>query len=114
MAADNKLDTLVAAGATSWCIRTVPILLLGNQTGRLNRSLCRGSGSSQQFKSTEDGLFSLPYLAWTTEGGTHLRFGARWDDVDQYYTFPSIAIARPFRTRIVGARLERRLVLCLG
>jgi hypothetical protein len=34
------------------------------------------------------------YLAWTTEEGIHIRFGFRYDDVDQYYDFPSFTIKR--------------------
>jgi hypothetical protein len=34
----------------------------------------------------------LPYFAITTGGGWHFRIGCRWDDVDHYYVFPSIAV----------------------
>lgn len=34
------------------------------------------------------------YLAFTTAGGRHFRIGARWDDVDNYVTFPTIATKR--------------------
>ena len=34
------------------------------------------------------------YLAWTTQEGIHIRFGFRYDDVDQYYDFPSFTIKR--------------------
>jgi hypothetical protein len=34
------------------------------------------------------------YLAWTTPEGLHLRFGFRYDDVDQVYEFPSFTIKR--------------------
>jgi hypothetical protein len=36
----------------------------------------------------------LPYVALTTSEGLHFRFGARWDDVDHYYTFPTFALYR--------------------
>lgn len=34
------------------------------------------------------------YFAFTTKKGLHFRIGARWDDVDNYVEFPSIAIKR--------------------
>ena len=37
------------------------------------------------------------YFAFTTKGGTHVRFGARWDDIDRYVTFPSAAIKRDIK-----------------
>lgn len=34
------------------------------------------------------------YFAFTTRGGTHFRIGARWDDVDGYVEWPSVAVKR--------------------
>lgn len=31
------------------------------------------------------------YIAYTTKSGIHFRLGARWDDVDSYTQWPSIA-----------------------
>ena len=36
----------------------------------------------------------LPYFAVTARAGYHLRIGARWDDVDGYYTFPTFAMKK--------------------
>lgn len=35
-----------------------------------------------------------PYAALTTKSRWNFHIGARWDDVDNYYTFPSIKIGR--------------------
>lgn len=35
-----------------------------------------------------------PYFALTTSAGWHFRIGARYDDVDLYYTMPSIAFKK--------------------
>ncbi len=35
-----------------------------------------------------------PYFATTTQDGWHFRIGARWDDVDKYYEFPSFKIGK--------------------
>lgn len=34
------------------------------------------------------------YFEFTTAGGLHFRIGARWDDVDDYVEWPSVAIKR--------------------
>jgi len=41
-----------------------------------------------------DGPWYALYFAFTTKGGMHFRVGARWDDVDDYVEFPSVAIKR--------------------
>ena len=38
------------------------------------------------------GEIPLPYIAITTKGGWHARFGFRWDDIDGYYAFPDFTI----------------------
>ncbi len=35
--------------------------------------------------------FYWPYWAWTSGTGMHYRAGVRWDDVDKFYVFPSLA-----------------------
>jgi len=47
-----------------------------------------------QISKFPDGPWYAWYFAFTTKGGTHFRIGARWDDVDSYTEFPSIAIKR--------------------
>lgn len=39
------------------------------------------------------GPFFLPYVAYTTSTGWHMRLGMRWDDVDHFY-IPSAALHR--------------------
>ncbi|MBI4459997.1 MAG: hypothetical protein HY648_08060 [Acidobacteria bacterium] len=95
----------IPRSATSWCLEHPPIQILGNQRQRAAAKdgtlgpkpiplPGRWQVSVVQIKKGWP-LF-LPYIAWTSKGGTHFRLGARWDDVDHYYTFPSIALARPF------------------
>lgn len=92
----------IPRSATSWCIDEAPVQLLGNQkekavarNGAVGPKPIPGPGewqmSAVQLKNGWP-LF-LPYFAFTTKGGTHLRIGCRWDDVDHYYTFPSFALA---------------------
>jgi hypothetical protein len=92
----------IPRSATSWCIPQAPILLLGNQRGRAAALDGRigpkpvpqpGEWQVSVVQLKRDWPLFLPYVAWTTKDGTHFRFGARWDDIDHYYTFPSIAIA---------------------
>ncbi len=94
----------IPRSATSWCIAQAPILLLGNQKGRARAQDGRigpkpvpepGEWQVSMVRLKRDWPLFLPYIAWTKKDGTHFRFGARWDDVDHYYTFPSIAIATP-------------------
>ena len=35
-----------------------------------------------------------PYFAVTTKGRWHFRIGARWDDVDHYFQFPTFTIKK--------------------
>lgn len=49
---------------------------------------------SWQFSYFPLGPWFAWYFAFTTKGGIHFRIGARWDDVDDYVEFPSIAIKR--------------------
>lgn len=52
----------------------------------------RGSWQISRFPGAPWYVRWLPlYLAFTTKGGRHFRIGARWDDVDNYTTFPTIA-----------------------
>ncbi|MBL0058549.1 MAG: hypothetical protein IPP35_05485 [Elusimicrobia bacterium] len=74
-----------------------PKMLLGNQVSQEEGSPKPiGEPGSFQFSRYPDlpiPLSWLPlYLAVTTSGGTHFRLGARWDDVDAYTQFPSVAI----------------------
>lgn len=42
-------------------------------------------------KIREDIPWYVPYVTFTTNQGWHFRLGIRWDDVDNYYVFPSAA-----------------------
>ncbi len=42
-----------------------------------------------------DGPWWAWYFAFTLPNGWHVRLGARWDDVDRYVEWPSVAIRRP-------------------
>jgi len=59
----------------------------------------RGSWQVSRYPNGYNGMLfktilrKLPiYFAFTTRSGIHFRIGARWDDVDDYVTFPVIAI----------------------
>jgi len=55
----------------------------------------RGSWQISRYPTASWFLRRLPlYFACTTRSGVHFRIGARWDDVDDYVTFPVIAIKR--------------------
>lgn len=47
-----------------------------------------------QLSHFPDGPCYAWYFALTTRAGFHFRIGARWDDVDGYVEWPSIAIKR--------------------
>jgi hypothetical protein len=52
----------------------------------------RGSWQVSRFPGAPGPLKYLPlYVAFTTKSGRHFRIGARWDDVDNYVTFPTVA-----------------------
>lgn len=52
----------------------------------------KGSWQVSRFPDSPSALKFLPlYLAFTTKTGRHFRVGARWDDVDNYVQFPTIA-----------------------
>jgi hypothetical protein len=92
----------IPRSATSWCIDRPPHLILGNQ--REQSTAPNGARGPKPIPSRGEWQVSavqlrpgwpvfLPYIAFTTPGGTHVRIGCRWDDVDHYYTFPTLAIA---------------------
>ncbi len=77
--------------ATSWCLVEPPLMLLGNQ----KNSLPLPEKGSWQFSIViikKNWPFVLPYFALTTKTGLHFRIGCRWDNIDHYYVFPSIAL----------------------
>jgi hypothetical protein len=47
-----------------------------------------------QISRFPEGPFFAWYFAFTTRSGGHFRIGARWDDVDNYVEFPTLAIKR--------------------
>jgi hypothetical protein len=81
------------ATAFSW---GKPSLLVGNQNNSFEGSPKpigeRGSFQISRYPELPPPLCWLPlYFAFTTHNGIHLRFGARWDDIDEYTQFPSLA-----------------------
>lgn len=88
---------------TSWCAWEPPRKLAGNQKSN-SVSLAGKSGPKPV---PEPGTWQisvvrlkhriplfLPYAAYTTKNRVHVRLGCRWDDVDHYYVFPSIAVKK--------------------
>lgn len=76
-----------------------PAMLLGNQKsyeyGSPKPIGERGSFQISRYPELPFPLSLAPlYFSFTTPGGTHGRFGARWDDVDFYVNLPSMAIKR--------------------
>lgn len=53
-----------------------------------------GDRGTWQVSRYPDGPWWAWYFAFTTSGGLHFRVGARYDDVDDYTDFPSIAVKR--------------------
>lgn len=73
-----------------------PRLLVGNQNtwyeGAPKPVGEKGTFQISRYPDLPPPLCWLPlYFAVTTPNGVHLRLGARWDDVDAYVQFPSIA-----------------------
>lgn len=73
-----------------------PQLLVGNQNtwyeGAPKPVGEKGTFQISRYPDLPPPLCWLPlYFAVTTPNGIHLRLGARWDDVDAYVQFPSIA-----------------------
>ncbi len=57
-------------------------------------------GTSPEAKPIPDSGWELLwplYFAARSKGGWYIRIGIRWDDVDQYYTWPSFTI-KHFKT----------------
>ena len=76
-----------------------PALMAGNQNhwqeGSPKPIGERGTFQISRFPDLPPPLCWVPlYFAATTPGGVHVRLGARWDDVDAYVQFPSIALKR--------------------
>ena len=90
--------------ATSWCMQEPPVQLLGNQKS----TAVTPAGKRGPKPIPEPGTWQLSgmrlhinfpiyiptYVAITTKNRFHFRIGARWDDVDHYYVFPSIALKK--------------------
>jgi len=87
--------------ATSFCFVEPPIQILGNQDFNypgLNNKMgpkpipLPGQWQFTIVQEKKGWPLYLPYFAFTTKGGIHFRIGARWDDIDNYYVFPSFGI----------------------
>ena len=81
-----------------------PVMVWGNQV-EFEKGSPKPIGEARSFQVSRYPALPLPfkwiplYVAVTTPGGTHLRLGARWDDVDDYVQFPSVAIKRQIGKR---------------
>ena len=85
----------IPRGATSWCFVEPPIILLGNYGIALPKPIPeKGRWQVSVVQMCRGWPVFLPYAAVTTRRGYHVRIGARWDDVDGYYTFPSFALKK--------------------
>lgn len=89
--------------ATSWCMEEPPKKLLGSQksasaslAGKFGPKPVPEPGTWQisVVRLKRRLPFFLPYLAYTAKNKMHFRIGCRWDDVDHYYVFPSIALKK--------------------
>ena len=56
-----------------------------------------GPRGTWQISRFPDGPWFALYAAFTTNGGVHYRIGARYDDVDNYVEWPSLARKRGIR-----------------
>ena len=92
----------IPRGATSMRLVEPPVMILGSRDHRKASGL-NGTKGPKPIPGPGQWQFSLvqvkagwplvlPYFAYTSAEGSHFRCGARWDDVDHYYTFPSIAV----------------------
>ncbi|MBK6879904.1 MAG: hypothetical protein IPN65_09800 [Elusimicrobia bacterium] len=81
-----------------------PEIILGNQRARKDGKP-KPIGEYGSFQISRYPDLPLPfswfpiYVAFTTGDGLHFRIGARWDDVDAYTQFPSVAIKRLYIRR---------------
>jgi hypothetical protein len=84
----------IPRGWTAWCWGK-PTFLWGNQTREKDGyPLPIGEPGSYQvsfFPQAPFWAFWGLYVAFTLKGGRHWRFGTRWDDVDLYCVFPTLA-----------------------
>lgn len=68
-----------------------PIKILGNASVKpISKP---GSWQLSAVQVKKDWPFFFPYFAFTFNG-VHFRVGCRWDNVDHYYTMPSIALKK--------------------
>lgn len=76
-----------------------PKMILGNQV-HFMRDSPKPIGEKASFQVSRYPDLPIPlcwlplYVAFTTRDGVHFRLGARWDDVDSYTQFPSIAVKK--------------------
>lgn len=100
---DYLIGKWIPRSATSACFVEPPVMLLGSQKS----SSPAPNGESGPGPIPERGTWQfssvrikrgvplfLGYFAITTENGWHFRFGCRWNDVDHYYTFPSVSLKK--------------------
>ena len=88
--------SLIPRRWTSFCWRQPPQKLLGNQ--ELTRFDKFDEEAPKPIPKPGQWQISWPlYFAFTTKSGWSFRIGARWDDVDFYYTFPAFRIWKAYK-----------------
>lgn len=69
-----------------------PKKIAGNQESEIHGAPKPiGEPGSWQLSRYENGPWYAWYFAFTLKSGRHFRIGARWDDVDDYVQFPTVA-----------------------
>jgi hypothetical protein len=93
----------IPRSATSWRMVQPPLMILGNQTtycaARNGKSgpravPARGEWQISLVQVRVRWPFFLPYFAATLGNGWHARFGCRWDELDAYYSVPSVTVKK--------------------
>lgn len=87
---------------THWIPRTLtsmhfvepPYVLVSNQADPTKPVPEKGAWQLTAVQVKKGWPLFLPYFAFTSASGIHFRAGCRYDDVDHYYTFPSIALKK--------------------
>ena len=84
---------------TSYCLgKRPPEKILGNQKQMRYCEVYKHLPNKKRYGPAPIGepgtwLFAMPFfIGFTLKNGWHFHMGARWDDVDVYYTIPSILL----------------------
>jgi len=102
LAHDDYISGLrgVPRSITSACFVEPPVLVLGNEKasaqtldGKVGPHPLPDPGEWELafVQEKKHWPIYIPYFAITTKNGWHFRLGCRWDHVDHYFTFVSLA-----------------------